>query len=565
MLDLKANPTQNDELVFLPLGGCGEIGMNLNVFGFGPAHARKWIIVDVGVTFGDETTPGVDLIMADPQFIADLKDDVIGIVLTHGHEDHIGAVPHLWPFLRCPVYATPFTASLTRSKLAEKGLLGEVPFHVVEMDSSFTLGPFEIELVTLTHSILEPNGLIIRTPLGTIFHTGDWKIDPDPVLGDLTDSTKIQALGEEGILAMICDSTNVFEEGHSGSEADVRANLVEVVAQQTGRVALTTFASNVARLDSAFNAARQNDRHVCLVGRSMIKIVAAAKDNGYLEDFSDFVDEREAGYLPRDKVLYLCTGSQGEDRAALGRIARGDHNHVVLETGDTAIFSSRVIPGNERGINRLQERLTENGVEVVTADDAPIHVSGHPCRDELSQMYQWARPQICVPVHGEMRHLREHARLAQTLQVPQTVMSGNGGLIRLAPGEAAVIDQVPSGRLHLDGNILVPAGAAAMRDRRKTAEQGVIFAALVMTDSGDLLDDARIRGVGIPDVHGVSGRTLFEAMSDDVTKSLDEMLSRDLRDDDSVEERVRRTIRSRLKTAWGKRPQILVEILRVDD
>lgn len=565
MLDLKADPIQKDELVFLPLGGCGEIGMNLNVFGFGPAHARKWIIVDVGVTFGDDTTPGVDLIMADPQFIADLKGDLLGVVLTHGHEDHIGAVPHLWPFLQCPVYATPFTASLTRSKLAEKGLLGDVPFHVVDLESSFSLGPFEIELVTLTHSILEPNGLIIRTPLGTIFHTGDWKIDPDPVLGDITDAAKIQALGDEGILAMICDSTNVFEEGHSGSEAEVRANLVDVVARQTGRVALTTFASNVARLDSAFNAARENDRHVCLVGRSMIKIVAAAKDNGYLDDVSDFVDEREAGYLPRDKVLYLCTGSQGEDRAALGRIARGEHRHVVLNEGDTAIFSSRVIPGNEPGINRLQERLIENGVEVITADDEFIHVSGHPCRDELSQMYQWARPQIAVPVHGEMRHLREHEALAKTLQVPHTVMSGNGGLIRLAPGVAEVIDHVPNGRLHLDGNILVPAEATAMRDRKKAAEQGVIFVALVMTDSGDLLDDARINAVGVPDVHGVSGRTLLEAMSDDVTKALDEMLSRDLRDDNSVEDRVRRTLRSRLKSSWGKRPKILVEILRVDD
>lgn len=562
---MKADAKQSDELVFLPLGGCGEIGMNLNVFGFGPPDARKWIIADVGVTFGDDTTPGVDLIMADPQFIADLKDDLIGIILTHGHEDHIGAVPHLWPFLGCPVYATPFTASLVHAKLAEAGLQGEVPFHIVEMDSAFALGPFEIELVTLTHSILEPNGLIIRTPLGTIFHTGDWKIDPDPVLGDVTDATKIQALGEEGVLAMICDSTNVFVEGQSGSEADVRESLAKVVAEQSGRVALTTFASNVARLDSAFHAARSNDRHVCLVGRSMVRIVAAAKDNGYLTDFSDFVDEREAGYLPRDKVLYLCTGSQGEDRAALGRIARGDHAHVVLEKGDTAIFSSRVIPGNERSIHILQDRLIENGVRVITADDAFIHVSGHPCRGELGQMYQWVRPEICVPVHGEMRHLREHVRLAETLQIPQTVMSGNGGLIRLAPGPAEVIDEVPSGRLHLDGNILVPAGSGAMRDRKKAAMQGVIFAALVMTDTGDLLDDARISGVGLPEMRGASGRTLMEALSDDVTRAVDGMLGSERRKHDAVEEQVRRAIRSRLKGAWGKRPQILIEIFRVED
>lgn len=562
---MKADAQQTDELLFLPLGGCGEIGMNLNVFGFGPPNARKWIIADVGVTFGNDTTPGVDLIMADPQFISDLKDDLLGIVLTHGHEDHIGAVPHLWPFLQCPVYATPFTASLVHSKLAEAGLQGEVPFHTVALDSAFSLGPFEIELVTLTHSILEPNGLIIRTPLGTIFHTGDWKIDPDPVLGEVTDATKIQALGEEGVLAMICDSTNVFVEGQSGSEADVRKNMVDVVAGQTGRVALTTFASNVARLDSAFNAARENDRHVCLIGRSMIKVVAAAKDNGYLTDFNDFVDDNEAGYLPRDKVLYLCTGSQGEDRAALGRIARGDHRNVVLENGDTAIFSSRVIPGNEGSIHKLQERLTENGVKVITADDAFIHVSGHPCRDELAQMYQWAKPEIAVPVHGEMRHLREHIELSKSLQVPQTIMTGNGGLIRLAPGPAEVVDEVPHGRLHLDGNILVPAHAGSMRDRKKAAEQGVIFVALVMTDAGEMLDDVRVAGVGLPDARGASGRTLYETLSDDVTSALDEMLSRDRQQGKTVEEKVRRAIRSRLKFAWGKRPQIMIEIFRVED
>lgn len=354
-------------------------------------------------------------------------------------------------------------------------------------------------------------------------------------------------------------------EGQSGSEADVRKSLVEVVAEQTGRVALTTFASNVARLDSAFHAARENDRHVCLVGRSMIRVVAAAKDNGYLKDFTDFVDDNEAGYLPRDKVLYLCTGSQGEDRAALGRIARGDHKNIVLEDGDTAMFSSRVIPGNEPSIHRLQESLVNNGVRVITADDAFIHVSGHPCRDELAQMYQWVRPEIAVPVHGEMRHLREHSELSRSLQVPQTVMTGNGGLIRLAPGPAEVIDEVPHGRLHLDGNILVPAGAAAMKDRKKTAVEGVIFAALVMTDSGEMLDDARIAGVGLPGARGASGRTLYETLSDDVTSAIDGMLSRDRQKDDRVEEVVRRTIRSRLKSAWGKRPQIMVEIFRVED
>lgn len=556
---------KEDELVFLPLGGCGEIGMNLNLFGFGPEHHRKWIIADVGVTFGDETTPGVDLIMADPQYIADLKDDLLGIILTHGHEDHIGAVPHLWPYLRCPVYATAFTASLVKSKLSEKGLLGEVPFQVVDLNSSFSLGPFDIELVTLTHSILEPNGLIIRTPLGTIFHTGDWKIDPDPVLGDQTDMEKIQALGEEGVLAMICDSTNVLVEGESGSEADVRENLERIVGEQTGRVALTTFASNVARLDSALNAAAKAGRHVVLAGRSMKRIVAAAKDSGYLENYTDFVDEKEVGYLPNDKLMILCTGSQGEDRAALGRIARKDHRDIVLGEGDTVIFSSRMIPGNEPGIHHLQNRLIESGVEVITADDEYVHVSGHPCRDELTRMYQWANPEIAVPVHGEMRHLREHVKLAKSLQVPETVLAMNGSLVKLAPGGSDILDEVPHGRLHLDGDILVPAGAGSMRDRRKVSQLGVVFVGIVVTDSGDLLDEVRVTGVGLPDARGQSGRTLYEALSEDATASVDAMLARDRQKDSAIEAIIRRTIRARLKTAWGKRPQILVEIFRVDD
>lgn len=539
--------------------------MNLNLFGFGPEHHRKWIIADVGVTFGDETTPGIDLIMADPQYIEDLREDLLGIVLTHGHEDHIGAVPHLWPRLRCPLYATGFTASLVKSKLAEAGLLEQVDLNVVDLNAQFALGPFSIELVTLTHSILEPNGLIIRTPLGTLFHTGDWKIDPDPILGDLTDIEKIQALGEEGVLAMICDSTNVLVEGASGSEADVRENLARLVAEKTGRVALTTFASNVARLDSALNAAAKAGRHVALVGRSMKRIVAAAKENGYLEDYNDFVDERDVGYLPPEKVLLLCTGSQGEDRAALMRIARGDHRDITLSEGDTAIFSSRMIPGNEARIHYLQTLLIEAGVDVITADDDMVHVSGHPCRDELTQMYQWANPKVAIPVHGEMRHLRAHVALAEALQVPSAILSPNGSLVRLAPGPSEVVDVVPHGRLHLDGDILVPAGAGAMRDRKKVADQGAVFVAIVITDSGDLLDEARVSGVGLPEARGASGRTLYEALSDDVTDAIDGLRSRERREDDAVENAIRRAVRARLKAAWGKRPQILVEIFRVED
>ena len=440
-------PKPDDELVFLPLGGSGEIGMNLNAYGYGPPDARKWIIVDIGVTFGrEDATPGVDVILPDPAYLADASADILGIVLTHAHEDHIGALGWLWPRLKAPVYATPFTAALVREKLKERGLIDKVPLTEIPMKGALTLGPFEIEFVTLTHSIPEPNGLAIRTPLGLVWHTGDWKIDPDPMIGEVTDEGKLRAMAEEGVLAMVCDSTNVFVEGTSGSEADVREKLANVIAACTGRVAVTAFASNVARVESALFAARRCGRKPCLVGRSMHRIVGAAKSVGLLADAPAIVAEEEAANLAPDKVLYLCTGSQGEPRAALTRIARGEFRNVALHAGDTVIFSSRVIPGNETAIHGLYNAFLARGVELITADDAPVHVSGHPARDELRQMYQWARPRIAVPVHGERRHILEHARLAKELQVSETIAPNNGDLMRLAPGPAAVIDEVPSGR-----------------------------------------------------------------------------------------------------------------------
>ncbi|MGH6997358.1 MAG: ribonuclease J, partial [Phenylobacterium sp.] len=444
-----------DELVFLPLGGSNEIGMNFNLYGYGPAHARKWIVVDLGVTFGDQTTPGVEIILPDPEFILEHAKNIIGIVLTHAHEDHIGAVSWLWPQLRAPLYATPFTAFLLREKLRENEDCADAEITEIPLSGTIQLGPFEVELITLTHSIPEPNGLAIRTPLGTVLHTGDWKIDPDPVLGSVTDEAAIQKLGDDGVLAMVCDSTNVFVDGESGSEADVKEALAGLIGGLSGKVAVACFASNVARMDSVIRAAEAADRSVCLVGRSMHRMAAAAKSVGLLEGVREFLSEQQAASMPENEVLFLCTGSQGEPRAALSRIADGSHPHVKLGAGDACVFSSRVIPGNEIPIRNLQNRLADRGVRLYTERDHPgIHVSGHPCRDELAQMYNWARPQIAVPTHGERRHLLEHAAFAKDLQVPQSIAPRNGDMVRLAPGRAEIIDEVPAGRIYVDAGVL---------------------------------------------------------------------------------------------------------------
>src|SRR3990167_690986 len=422
-----------DELVFLPLGGCGEIGMNLNAYGYGPAHDRRWIIVDVGVTFGGSDTPGIDLICADPAYL--VGENIDAVFLTHAHEDHIGAIGLLYPMLRtkAPIYATPFTAELVRGKMLERGVDTRL-LKTISLESTVKAGPFSVTYVTLTHSIPEPNALAIDTPAGLILHTGDWKIDPEPLVGHKTDIAGLTALGDRGVLAMVCDSTNVFENGEAGSENTVRKGLIDLIAQQTGAVAVTTFASNVARVKSIIEAANLAGRDVCLVGRSMHKITDAAKAVGILPANLEFVDEAEAGFLPPENILYLCTGSQGESNAALTRIARGDHRNVSLAENDTVIFSSRLIPGNETSVYALQNSLAEQGIRIITPRmiPEPIHVSGHPCRDELRRMYQWVRPRVSIPVHGERRHIMEHAAYAKSLQVQSALMPRNGSLIRLA-------------------------------------------------------------------------------------------------------------------------------------
>jgi len=543
-------PGRDDELVLLPLGGAGEIGMNFNAYGFGPPDDRKWIVVDCGVLFGRETTtPGIDLIMPDIRFLAEQRENVLAMVLTHAHEDHIGAIPHLLPMLRCPIYATEFTARLIDMKLEEAGHRDRT--RRVKLGGHLDIGPFGIDFVSITHSIPEPNALAIRTPLGTVVHTGDWKIDPDPMVGETTNINAFMKLGDEGVLATVCDSTNALVQGHSGSEARVRQALSALIGSLAGRVAVTAFASNVARLDSVAKAAREHGREIALVGYSMHKIVGAARDSGYLGDFPRVIDEADAAQLPARRVLYLCTGSQGEPRAALSRIAAGQHPNVSLGKGDAVIFSSRIIPGNELGIFELQNNLAALGVEVLTEQDHFVHVSGHPCRDELAEMYRWTRPKVAVPVHGELRHMSEHARLAKSLQVPQAVVIQNGHMLRLAPGPAQLVDEVPSGRIFLDGRVLVEEGAGYARARRALGYAGLIAITLVLDSKGRVATEPSIIIDGIPEpVHAA------------IRDATDAAIKRHKKgDEDALKENVRRAARRAANDAWGKKPVTRVEIV----
>lgn len=557
-------PAADHELVFLPLGGSGEIGMNLNAYGYGPPDARQWIVVDIGVTFGrEDDVPGVELVLPDPTFLERERDNILAIVLTHAHEDHIGALPWLWPRLKAPVYATPFTAALVREKLREQGLLERVPLTEVPLKGQLTLGPFEIDFVTLTHSIPEPNGLAIRTPLGLVWHTGDWKIDPDPLIGETTDEAKLRAMAEEGVLAMVCDSTNVFVEGATGSEADVRKKLTEVISRCTGRVAVTAFASNVARVETALLAARAAGRTPCLVGRSMHRIYNAAKSVGLLRDAPQIIDEEEAGGLPDENVLFLCTGSQGEPRAALTRIARGEHRYVALRQGDTVIFSSRVIPGNEEAIHQLYEAFIARGVELITADDAPVHVSGHPARDELKQMYRWARPRIAIPVHGERRHIREHVKLAQALQVPEAVAPHNGDMIRLAPGPAAVVDEVPAGRLYVDGASIIETDDDAIRDRLRLGAEGAVNIALALNGKNAIAagPNVTVRGLAMADEEDME--LALEELERVAEAAFARMSHAGRQEDEAIEAALVRSVRKAAEKLWRKRPLVDVTVLRL--
>ncbi|MFZ4069646.1 MAG: ribonuclease J [Caulobacterales bacterium] len=556
--------TQTNELVFLPLGGCNEVGMNLNAYGFGPPEDRKWLLVDVGVTFGREEQAGVDLITPDPEFLEQHKDDILAVVMTHAHEDHIGAIGWLWPRLKAPIYATAFTAELVRGKLSERGVDKKATVHVIQPKVRLSIGPFEIEFISLTHSIPEMYGLAIRTPLGLVWHTGDWKIDADPLIGDLTDETRVRALGDDGVLAMMCDSTNVFVDGESGSESDVRKGLIEVVARAKGRVAVTAFASNVARITSAIEAARLAGRSVCLVGRSMHKIVGAATKVGILKDLPKFVGEEEAAFLDPREIMLLCTGSQGEAQAALGRIASNSHRHVTLSAGDMVIFSSRMIPGNEAPIQAIQSLLVDRGVQVITDRDAHVHVSGHPCRDELKRMYEWARPQIAVPVHGERRHIVEHVAFANALQIPQSFALHNGEMLRLAPGPAAVIDEVASGRLFVDGNLLIQADDEAIRDRKRLGSDGQITISLAVSGKKHTIvagPDVRVRGLTAEDEKALEAA--LEQLADTAEDAFHKLSAAERSDPEACESAMTRTLRKAAERIWGKRPFVDIVVLQV--
>ncbi|HYC65402.1 MAG TPA: ribonuclease J [Reyranellaceae bacterium] len=544
-----------DELLFLALGGAGEIGMNLNLYG----HAGKWLMVDLGIGFVDDQSAGIDVVMPNPDFIVERKADLVGIVLTHAHEDHLGAVPDLWPELEAPVYATPFAASVLRRKLTEAGLLDRVPITEIPLGAKFTVGPFELEMITMTHSIPEPNALAVRTKLGTVFHTGDWKIDPEPLLGNLTDEARLKEIGEQGALAMVCDSTNVFVEGEAGSEATVRANLEKVVRAQKCRVAVTCFASNIARVESIAKAAVAAGRHPVLSGRALHRMIDAAQECGYLLDFPPTIGEREAGYLPRDKVLYICTGSQGEPRASMAKLAFGDHRDLVLEEDDTAIFSSRVIPGNERVVGGMINAFLVRGVKVITDQDEPIHVSGHPGRDELVRVYQWVRPRIALPVHGEVRHMIEHAALARSCQVPEQVVAPNGTLVRLAPGPATIVDHVPVGRLARDGDVLVPVDADSIRERRKLLQSGSAAVSLVLDAKGKTLAAPKVSLRGLEDEEGELTAEAIAALKE----ALADLSNAERRDDGRIEEAARQAVRRVVRAHTGKKPLTDVHIVRI--
>ncbi len=544
-------------LLFVALGGANEIGMNLNLYGI----AGQWLIVDCGVTFGDDSQPGLEVVMPDPNFIAERRDRLLGIVATHAHEDHIGAIPYLWTQLRCPVWATPFTASVLRAKLVEAGLADKVRINIVPMSGRFSIGPFDLELVTLTHSIPEPNAVVLRTAAGTVLHTGDWKLDPDPLIGLPADEDALRRLGDEGVLAMICDSTNALRPGTSGSEADLRKSLTELVGRYDARVAVACFASNVARLETIAHAAATHGRDVALVGRSLWRIDKAARENGYLSDLPRFLTEEEAAYIPRDRILMICTGSQGEPRSALARIARDDHPNVELETGDTVIFSSRIIPGNEKAIGRLQNELARLGVEIVTELDHFVHVSGHPAREELVRMYQMIRPKIAIPVHGEARHLMANAAIAGECQIPQSLVIENGDLVRLGSSNAAIVDEVPVGRLTSDGKTLLPLDGSALKDRRRVMFNGSVVATLVLDGQGRLAAAPAITVIGLVEPDAVQQAVPF--LRTTIERALNELPPAARRDDDVVGESARRALRRALNERFGKRSLVEIQVVRI--
>ena len=550
------------ELVFVALGGLGEIGMNLALYGFGPARRRKWIMVDCGITFSGPELPGIELVMADISFIEQRKQDLLAILITHAHEDHIGGIPFLWQKLGVPVYATRFAADLLATRrLAEPGA-PQVDMHIASPGQVIDLGPFSVEYIRVAHSIPEAAALAIRTPLGTVLHTGDWKLDENPGLGWKTDEARLRALGDEGVLAMISDSTNIMREGVSPSEAEVGVALAALIRESTGRVVVTTFASNAARLRLVAEAAMEAGRKVIVAGRSMDRVSEVARELGMLEGVDEFYSMDAYANLPRDKVVILATGSQGESRAALARIAEDEHPAIHLAAGDRVVFSSRPIPGNEKAINAIINGLVKQGVEVITDRTHLVHVSGHPRRSEVEQLYNWVRPQIAIPAHGEALHLAEHAKFARERGVPHVLKPHNGDLVLLAPGTPGIIDQVAHGRQFQDGNVLVAADDPGLRDRQRLAFAGVVSVAIAVTSKGEMAGDPDVQMSGLPARAG-DGRTMDKVVDEAVFATFDSLPRNRRRDADAIIKALELAVRNSVNSAWGKRPQVHVLVIEV--
>ena len=550
-----------EKLLFCPLGGSGEIGMNMNLYAYGTDENQKWIIVDMGVTFADDSIPGVDLIYPDAGFIIDKKDDLLGIVLTHAHEDHIGSIVHIWPKLKCKIYATPFTAVLIQEKFKEKKIDITNYLKIVELNSQIKLGPFEIDFVTLTHSILEPNGLSITTPVGVILHTGDWKVDPNPLIGNKVDEKKLKTIGEKGVIAMICDSTNVFSPGRAGSEYDVRESLLKIISSQNNRVLVTSFASNVARMESIFYIAKQTKRNISLVGRSMHRIYKAAKQCGYLKDVIEPLDARDANKVSKNRIIFLCTGSQGEPMGALNRIAKEIHPDVNLESGDTIIFSSKIIPGNEKKLYALQNLIVRKDIEVITEENAFVHVSGHANRDDLKDMYQWVKPKCVIPVHGEHRHMKEHISFAKEMQIPFNLKIENGNIIQISKDQKPkIVDQAPTGKIYLDGNVAVSLESPSIKERKNISVNGLLEITLIISSSGKIKKPV-ISYRGIPEEE-ISETFKFD-LEDEISKTCKSFAINNFKQEKNLAETIKQNCRKIVKEKTGKRPFTNVNIARV--
>ena len=550
-----------DELLYCPLGGAGEIGMNMNLFGYGQEDDHKWIMVDVGVTFADDSIPGVDLIYPDPGYAEDKKDNFLGIILTHAHEDHIGAITHVWPKFKCKIYATPFTAALVTEKFREKKIDITSYLQIVQLGSTINLKPFKIEFITMTHSIVEPNGLRIETPAGSILHTGDWKCDPNPLVGDNMNSKRLIEIGKEGVLTMICDSTNVLSVGRSGSEKDVRDSMLKIIEKQKKRVIVTSFASNVARMETIFYCAEKTGRNISLVGRSMHRIYKAAKQCGYLSGVIEPIDPRDAKNISSEKIIYLCTGSQGEPMGAMNRISNYIHPDVFVEAGDTVIFSSKIIPGNEKKLYKLHNQLVREGINVISEETDFVHVSGHPNRDDLKDMYEWIQPNSIIPVHGEQRHMLEHISFAKKLNVPHPIKVENGDIVRIFPGDSPeVFDKAPYGKIFLDGNIGVEEESKSIKERRNISQNGHLNITVIITTQGNIHNMPIVNFMGIPILNTEEFKISIQDEIDKIAKSFS---LNNKKQDENFKDALKVTCRKFTKEKTGKRPITNINLVRI--